>query len=175
METAERELPEVLIGEVTRITADFRQKLAAELQAFELVCAATTRSLYAQMRESIHQEISMGLHKDSEARLQDSLAKLREQFTQKIERAGFELELERRRLRDGAGSLEQRDLAVIEELHARELELDAMDMELAAMIDNPEIEISKVMRHNAKQAELKAYIRGLKFQRGEGRPRPEAV
>jgi hypothetical protein len=38
--------------------------------------------------------------------------------------------------------------------------------ETAAMRENPEVEISRVIRNNTLVAELKSYIKGLQYQSG---------
>ena len=39
--------------------------------------------------------------------------------------------------------------------------LDGITREIAAMIDNPEVELSKVMREKAEESVLRAYLDGL--------------
>src|SRR5688572_14093698 len=41
--------------------------------------------------------------------------------------------------------------------------LDGITREIAAMIDNPEVELSKVMREKAEESVLRAYLDGLNF------------
>ena len=52
------------------------------------------------------------------------------------------------------------------ELVARQAELAHLERETAAMLENPEVEISRVIRNNALVAELRSYVKGLQFQVG---------
>lgn len=176
MSTAEGSTSEVLSTDMSRLIAEIRGQVmaTADLQGVEIACAPMVQNLYTNLREAVRQELETTIREESETRLQESLGKLREQFMHKIERAGIELEIERRRLREGAGGSHQRDNAIMEELRLKESELDVMNVELSAMIENPEIEIDKMIRHNASMAELKAYVRGLRFQIGET-PKPKAA
>jgi hypothetical protein len=161
---------------MSRLIAEIRGQVmaTADLQDTEIACAPMIQSLYTNLRDAVRQELEASIREESEARLQESLGKLREQFMQKIERAGVELEIERRRIREGAGNSHQRDNAIMEELRIKESELDVMTVELTSMIENPEIEIDKMIKHNASMEELKAYVRGLRFQIGET-PKPKAA
>jgi hypothetical protein len=161
---------------MSRLIAEIRGQImaTADLPDIEIACAPMVQNLYSSLRDVVRQELEVSIREESEARLQESLGKLREQFMQKIERAGIELEIERRRLREGAGGSQQRDNAIMEELRVKESELDVMNVELTAMIENPDIEIDKMIKHNATMAELKAYVRGLRFQVGDS-AKPKAA
>ncbi len=41
--------------------------------------------------------------------------------------------------------------------------LDAIAVEISKMIDDPAVELSRVIRRKSQQAELKAYLEGLRF------------
>ncbi len=70
----------------------------------------------------------------------------------------FELELEKRIAHFAEV---QKEIARVSRL------LEGVAKETAAMLDDPSVELSKVMRKRTEQAELKAYLRGLRFSTGE--------
>jgi DNA repair exonuclease SbcCD ATPase subunit len=45
--------------------------------------------------------------------------------------------------------------------------LEGVAKEIAAMLDDPSVELSKVMRKRTEQAELKSYLDGLRFSIGD--------
>jgi hypothetical protein len=54
-------------------------------------------------------------------------------------------------------------------------QLDGIAREIGAMLDDPAIELSRVMRKRTEQAELKAYLNGLRFSIGEGKAKAAGI
>ncbi len=46
-------------------------------------------------------------------------------------------------------------------------QLEGIDKDIATMLDDPNVELSKVMRKRTEQSELRAYLNGLRFSIGE--------
>jgi hypothetical protein len=167
--------PEIdaLVEAIESFSEDVRQRIAVEIQKAEEAHAPQLQQLRERIKESVKRELGDAIRQEFDVKYQESLKKLRDQFTRKVEQAAIELEIERKRMHNELSSLRSRDGHVTAELSAKEAALEAMDREMAAMIDNPEIEISRVIRHNAQQSELKAYIRGLRFLLGEKPSEPQ--
>ena len=91
----------------------------------------------------------------------DSTVELREQLRVIIRedlQKEFEAELSQR-----IAHLEE----VRKEIARVQQRLEGIAREIAAMLDDPSIELSKVMRKRTEQAELKSYLDGLRFSIGE--------
>ncbi len=51
-----------------------------------------------------------------------------------------------------------------QEVEKTEAALEALRKEIEAMVNDPTVELARVMREKARQQELQAYLRGLKFR-----------
>jgi hypothetical protein len=56
---------------------------------------------------------------------------------------------------------------VQKEIERVTVQLESIAKEIAGMLDDPGIELSKVMRKRTEQAELRAYLNGLRYSIGE--------
>jgi hypothetical protein len=54
-----------------------------------------------------------------------------------------------------------------EEMKRAAAQLEKVESEIGAMLDDPFVELSKVMRKRAEQSDLKAYLAGLRFSAGK--------
>jgi DNA anti-recombination protein RmuC len=88
-----------------------------------------------------------------ETRFQEERNQIRVETTQELQ-TRFEEELANRIERLGG---------VQKEIDAAAVKLQAVTTEIAVMLDDPNIELSKIIRKRAEEAELKAYIDGLRF------------
>ena len=82
------------------------------------------------------------------------------------ENKAFVSELEREfeaRLKERIAKLEEAQ----EEIKRVSAQIEGVAGEIAAMLDDPSIELSRVMRKRTEQAELKAYLNGLQFSIGD--------
>jgi hypothetical protein len=89
--------------------------------------------------------------------LDEAREKLRAEIKEEF-RQNFEIELKARVARLGEAQAE------IELVTAR---LEGISREIATMLDDPSIELSRVMRKRTELTELKAYLNGLRFSIGE--------
>ena len=54
-------------------------------------------------------------------------------------------------------------------------QIDGVTGKIAAMLDDPSIKLSKVMRKRTEQAELRAYLDGLRFSLGQQQPKAKGA
>jgi archaellum component FlaC len=141
---ATREPLDLLSIELTRISA--------EIQSINSGFQAQMQQAVAQVREAIENEYR--------ARMEKSIGDIREKLRNEIEeqlRKDFESELCARMARlDGVENEIVRVLGQIE----------SITKEIAAMLDDPSVELARVMRKRTEQAELRAYLNGLRFSTG---------
>src|SRR5205814_1229498 len=57
--------------------------------------------------------------------------------------------------------------SIFDEIVKTEAEVRTRENEIQLMVDDPSVELAVVMRANAEHSELKAYLKGLKFQRSQ--------
>jgi len=128
-------------------------RISAEIQSINSGFQAQMEQVVAQVRESIENEYR--------ARMEKSLGEVREQIRNETEeelRKNFEAELHAR--------IEH--LAEVQkEIERVRAEIEGVTKEITAMLDDPSIELSRVMRKRTEQAELKAYLDGLRFSIGD--------
>ena len=128
-------------------------RISAEIQSINSGFQEKMQEVVAQVRESIENEYR--------TRLENRIGEIREQaridVTEEI-RKEFDAELQARIAYLGDVQKEiQRVLGLIE----------GVTKEIAAMLDDPSVELSRVMRKRTEQAELKAFLDGLRFSIGE--------
>jgi predicted nucleic acid-binding Zn-ribbon protein len=95
--------------------------------------------------------------------LQQAVAEM--QHTMEME---FQARLERE-IQATREQLMSRITQVQDEIHRVSTLLESVSSEITAMIDDPNAELSKVMRKKAEESVLRSYLDGLKFAAGEPR------
>lgn len=143
--TTETALPEAFVTCVSELFSEI--KLAEDAHLDKL------RQSFSEVRAALRAELS----DEFEARFQHSMELAKQQFNQQVQQAAVEMEEEFKHTR-------QLKSGVRAELVAKRAELDHLERETAAMLENPEVEISRVIRNNTLVAELRSYIKGLQFQ-----------
>jgi chromosome segregation ATPase len=125
--------------------------------------------------EGVSSEVVDQLRKQYEERLQDAIQQ-KTQLAQELQSASALLEAERARLsaeiaKSESESGETRgDGAFNKDALAAEVErVEAQIHQIAALIDDPETELSTVIRKNVEKAELGAYLKGILFSLGRSK------
>jgi hypothetical protein len=124
-------------------------RISAEIQSINEGFQAHMQQVVSEVRASIESEYRI--------RFDRSLEKLREQIriqTREELQKEFHEEFEKRVERIGEVQIEIERVSMFIEQVAKEI---------AGMLDDPSADLSKVMRKKGQQAELKAYMEGLRF------------
>jgi hypothetical protein len=145
--TTETPLPDSVLSCVSELFSEIKKAEAAHVDKLQ--------QSFSEVRAALRAELS----DEFEARFQRSMELAKEQFNQQVEQSAIELEEEYKQSR-------QLKSGVRAELVAKQAELEHLERETAAMLENPEVEISRVIRNNTLVAELRSYIRGLQYQIG---------
>lgn len=136
--TERADSPDRLLGELHELTADVQRRISAEIQNAVEAHALKFQEIYLKMREAVASELRESLWQEFQIQLHRSMEDVR-----------------------------KRDNDIAEELNRKETEFDNMNRETIAMIEDPDVEIAKVIQRNVKQSELQAYIRGLRYSLGK--------
>jgi len=121
---------------------------------------------------------------EQERQVNDAISKVRAQITDDRERlkkelekatqTSSQLELERNRFRDECEQLRAQAEAnakqtkiVPETLHAEVARVEGLIQAISQLMEDPDTELSIVIRKNAERAELESYLRGLRFAIGK--------
>jgi hypothetical protein len=119
----------------------------------------------SETRDRVSQEVVDQLRLQYEQRLQEAIQQ-KLQLAQQLQSASSLLETERARLsaaQKGSGSGSGFDTESITKEVAR---VEGQLNEIISVIDNPDTELSTVIRKNVEKAELDAYLKGILFTLG---------
>jgi len=130
--------PDPLLQMFLEFTSDVQRRLLSEMQSAMKAHEPKFQAVYSELRDSVHRELQQKLDEEVDIRLRQEMQ-------------------EQMQLRDKLAT----------ELSNKEAEYESMNRETTEMIENPDVEIAKIVRRTARQRELKAYIRGLKYQQGD--------
>src|SRR5688572_985694 len=145
--TTETPLPESVLSCVSELFSEIKKAEAAHVDKLQ--------QSFSEVRAELRAELS----DEFELRFQRSMELAKEQFNQQVQQSAEEMAAEFKQTR-------QMKSSVRAELVAKQAELDHLERETAAMLENPEVEISRVIRNNTLVAELRSYIKGLQYQTG---------
>src|SRR4029453_17409673 len=141
--------PEDLLGEATGSLNIQLGRISAEIQSINSGFQAHMQQVLADTRAALERHYN--------ARLDQCVDQLRKQI--RLE-AKNEVEQE---FHHAAAKRAAHVACVKVEMERIDKELEAIGEEINKMLEDPEVELSKVMRKHTKQAELKAYLDGLRF------------
>lgn len=128
-------------------------RISAEIQSINSGFQAGLQQALTDVRAAIENHYKQ--------KFDQTVGNLRKELHQQIVqefKAEFEAELARRMTHFAA---------VKEEIELVNRRLEDVTKEITAMLDDPSIELSRVMRKRTEQAELKAYLAGLRYSIGE--------
>ncbi len=158
---------EPVLAVFSEIVADIGSRITAEIRQAGQVEAARLQKAIAHMRDSIRQEVAGELREEFEARFHQSMEVAKSEFADKVHSLTASLEREKSELHHEVAAARKQATEVYAELLARRSELEHLNREIASMLEDPDIELSKIMRHKGLVTELSAYVRGLQYLSGE--------
>jgi chromosome segregation ATPase len=138
-----------------------RRQLNAQIERLENQVQHVSES-----RERVSHEVVDQLRKQYEQRLQETIQQ-KTQLAEQLQSASSLLEAERARLSaaqtGGSPGLDEKTIA------AEVSRVEALINEIVIVIDNPETDLSTIIRKNVEKAELDAYLKGILFALGRTR------
>ncbi len=143
----------LLVSEVSGITDQIQEIQRSHLKRME--------SAAAQLRD----QITADLKNQHRAEFQSGIQVLREEFEARLRLATAQWEAERQSLSNEIEDLRRHSNSskLAQEVEQTEAALEALQKKIQAMLDDPTVELSRVMQENARQQQLQAYLNGLKF------------
>jgi len=157
--SAERDRANKLLSDTVesqRAALGERAKTAGDLQAQLSVERERLKQEWETERERIAMECGELRHERN--RFREELGRLADSASKSdLEKARLKEECER--LSQTLASMESTDIHVLEEAARTETVIQ----EISLAIENPETELSSIIRKNVERAQLDAYLRGLRF------------
>lgn len=163
MDASPSALPNGILDCVSEMLADLNNRLSEEIRQIQFHHQDKFAQVLISIRESVKNEVSQELLEGLETRFQSSMATIQQQFKEKLEAAQTESAKEKDQLEKEIEGSRRQTEAVAAELSSKEAELGQLDREAREMLEDPDVEISKMIRHNAIRNEVKMYIKGLRF------------
>jgi hypothetical protein len=157
------DLSDPVVQVVSDIISDIRARISAEVNWAGQSESPRLREALAAMRESVRAELCESLRDEFEARFRESMEIAKHQFKEKLRDVTADAEEEQNRLREEVAATRKRAAEISAELLGKESELEHMNRETPSMLEDPDIDLSRIMRHKAMVTELSAYVMGLKF------------
>jgi hypothetical protein len=135
-------------------------QIAASILQLERSHSDEMENAAAQLRH----QISTDLHNQHQGRFEAEIQVLRGEFEQRMCSATAQWEAERQSLLNEIEHLRGRNSSgVAQEVAQTEAALESLQKKIGEMLDDPTVELSRVIPENARQEQLQAYLKGLKF------------
>lgn len=134
--------------------------LSIELSRISAEIQSINSGFQAGMQQAII-DARAALEREYAARFEKSMDQVKEQLRIEVRdelKKAFEFELQER---------VERINEVRSEIERVAAQLEGVTREIGAMLDDPSIDLSRVMQKRKEQAELKAYLDGLRFSIGD--------
>ena len=142
----------LLTSELSRIAVSISQLERSHSEQMENAAAQLRHQIAADLQIRHRGEFEMGIQA------------LREEFEERMRSAADQWEVERSSLLNEIEDLRHRNPSQLaQEVAQTEAALEELQKKIQQMLDDPAIELWRVMRENARQEKLEAYLNGLKF------------
>ncbi|HET9216339.1 MAG TPA: hypothetical protein VFR18_05135, partial [Terriglobia bacterium] len=150
--------------------AKLQEELNATRQKLKQLEAAPPAAPPSQANQPVNAEIVEQLQRQYEDRMQEMIQE-KTQLSDELRKATAMLDQERQKLaKAGSANHTSRKDGMDTPLIDSEVErIQEMIAGIARVIDDPETELSTVIRKNVERAELDAYLKGILFSLGRGK------
>lgn len=149
--------------------------MANRLQSVRTAHVASIEAAAAQLQISLREQITESLQQRLDADFQKAVQVIRAEFDERLRTAEAAWAEERQSLSKEIEHLRRsgdtRELSV--EIAQAETALIQLRSTIGEMLDDPHIEISKLLRARTRETELQTYIRGLQFKANQARTMTE--
>ena len=162
-QTPSGDCSEPVLQVISDLISDAAARILTEMRMAELSEASPLREALHAMRESVRREVSDSLRDEFEARFRESMEVTRREFNDTLQETIASLQEERDRLREELTTARKQAAEISGELADRQSELEHLNREIATMLEDPTIDLSKIIRYKGLVTELRAYIKGLQY------------
>jgi hypothetical protein len=151
--------------------------IAAALQTIETRYLDKLQTAAAELRKTLNEEITAEQQRRLDSELQEGLRIVREQFEERFRGAAQDWQAEREKLMIEVESLRQSGNVqeVLKEIGQTESALAELKKEIDSVLDAPDVDLSGIIRKNARLVELRAYLRGLSFRAVSNQNAPSVI
>jgi chromosome segregation ATPase len=122
----------------------------------------------SETRDRVSNEVVDQLRRQYEQRLQEAIHQ-KTQLAQELQSASTMLETERTRLSAAQSAGKEVEGLDTEAIRAEVSRVESQIGQIISIIDNPDTELSTVIRKNVEKAELDAYLKGIFFSLGRNK------
>ena len=139
--------------------------LASELSGISARIQQLERSHFERMETAaakLREQITADLKNQHRAEIQSGIQIIREQYEQRLRSAAAQWEAERQSLSEDLAR-QRNSSKLSQEVEQTEATLETLQETIQTMLDNPTVDLSRVMQEKARQQQLQAYLKGLKF------------
>ena len=158
---------DVFVEPLSVLSSDLAE-IAARIQSLENAHAARMEAAASQFEEALREKITASLQKRLDCEFQEGTRVIRSQFEERMRLATDQWATERQALLKEIATLrassDRRELST--EIAQTETALIELRSRIERMADDPAVSASKLLRATAREAELQAYLKGLKFKAG---------
>jgi ASC-1-like (ASCH) protein len=140
--------------------------IATAIQTIETRYFDMLQTAVAELRETAHEEIKAEQQRLFDGQLQEGLRIVRDQLEERFRTATQEWQTEKEELKAEVESLRRYSNLedVLKEISQTEAVIGELKKEIDSAIDDPSVELSKIIQKNSQLEELRAYARGLSFR-----------
>jgi soluble cytochrome b562 len=158
---------DVFVEPLSLLSSDLAQ-IAARIQSLENAHSARMEAAASRLEEALREKITASLQQRLDCEFQEGTRVIRSEFDERMRLATDQWTTERQSLMKEIASLrlsaDRRELST--EIAQTETTLIELRNRIEAMVDDPTVLASKLLRATAREAELNAYLKGLRFKAG---------
>jgi hypothetical protein len=158
---------DVFVEPLSVLSSDLAQ-IAARIQSLETAHSVRMEAAAARLEEALREKITASLQQRLDGEFQEGTRVIRAEFDERMRQATDQWTTERQSLMKEIASLranaDRRELST--EIAQTETALSELRNRLDAIADDPTVSASKLLRATAREAELQAYLNGLRFKAG---------
>lgn len=158
---------DVFVEPLSLLSSDLAE-IAARIQNLENAHAARMEAAASRLEEALREKITTSLQERLDYEFQEGTTVIRSQFEERMRLATDQWEIERQALLKEIAKLrtmDRRDLST--EIAQTETALTELRNRIDEMVDGgSSVGVSRLLKATAREAELQAYLKGLKFKAG---------
>jgi hypothetical protein len=156
---------DVFVEPLSLLSSDLAE-VAARIQSLENAHALRMEAAASKLEEALREKITASLQKRLDYEFQEGTRVIRTQFEERMRLATDQWTTERQALLKEIATLrsstDRREHPT--EIAQTETALAELRIRIERMADDPAVSASKLLRATAREAELQAYLKGLKFK-----------
>jgi hypothetical protein len=155
---------DVLVEPLSLLMSELTE-IAARIESVHKSHASRVEAAAVQLRDTLIEQVTADLRQRLDCEFQDAARVIRTELEERMRAAGNQWAVERDSLLRQIATLrksDRRELSI--EIAQSEAALQEVRTTIQAMVSDPSVAISKLVRAKAREGELAAYLKGLHFK-----------